>query len=135
MESPPVEIAVAVVEHAGRYLIGLRPPGAPMAGLWEFPGGKLHPGENPAGAAERECLEETGLSVSAGAAYLAVEHEYAHGRLRLHYMKCTLGDACQQASTPAVPERFRWVPVAELSRYEFPPANAGLIELLQRGDG
>ena len=53
----PVEIAIAVVEHEGRFLIGLRPPGAPLAGLWEFAGGKLEPGETPQMAAARECLE------------------------------------------------------------------------------
>jgi len=139
MTSEPVEIAVAVVAHAGRYLIGLRPPGAPLAGLWEFPGGKLRAGETPAAAAQRECLEETGLNVSAGAAYPTVDHAYAHGRLRLHFIACALvcetSNSRQHASPPTVPARFRWVTAEELSQYEFPPANARLIELLQRGGG
>jgi 8-oxo-dGTP diphosphatase len=132
MDSRLVEIAVAVIEHEGRYLVGLRPAGAPLAGLWEFPGGKLQMGETPAAAAQRECWEETGLSVTAGAAYPTVEHEYAHGRLRLHFIACSLRDFAPGTLVPEVAERFRWVPAAELSRYDFPAANAALIELLQQ---
>jgi 8-oxo-dGTP diphosphatase len=129
-----MEIAVAVVEHEGRYLIGLRPAGVPLAGLWEFPGGKLEPGETPAAAAERECLEETGLRVRAGAAYPLVEQQCTHGLLRLHFFACALIDAPSLASQswPAVPERFRWVIAEELGDYEFPAANAGLLEVLRR---
>ncbi len=133
MNSPLVEIAVAVVEHEGRLLIGLRPAGVPLAGLWEFPGGKLHHGETPSAAAQRECWEETGLNVVAGDAYPMVEHEYVHGRLRLHFFACTLRNAGTGTPAPTLAERFRWVPAAELSQYEFPKANAALIELLQRG--
>ncbi len=61
--SPRVEIAIAVVERDGQFLIGLRPEGESLAGYWEFPGGKLDPGEQAADAARRECLEETGLEV------------------------------------------------------------------------
>ena len=64
---PSQQIAVAVVEHDGRFLVGLRPAGKPLAGFSEFPGGKVHSGETPAEAAERECREETGLSVVVGA--------------------------------------------------------------------
>ncbi len=52
-------IAIAVVEHDGNFLIGLRPSGAVLGGLWEFPGGKVEPDETPEAAAARECLEET----------------------------------------------------------------------------
>ena len=54
-------IAIAVVLHNDCVLIGVRPAGATLAGLWEFPGGKIEAGETPNEAAERECLEETGL--------------------------------------------------------------------------
>ncbi|MBI3839784.1 MAG: NUDIX domain-containing protein, partial [Planctomycetia bacterium] len=59
----PVEIAVAVVEGDGKFLIGQRETGVPLAGLWEFPGGKVEPGEPAENAAIRECLEETGWLV------------------------------------------------------------------------
>ena len=59
--SDVTSIAVAVVEHEGRVLIGQRPPGTALAGYWEFPGGKIGAGERAEEAARRECLEETGL--------------------------------------------------------------------------
>ncbi|MBX3415870.1 MAG: (deoxy)nucleoside triphosphate pyrophosphohydrolase [Pirellulales bacterium] len=123
-----VTIAVAVVEHEGRYLIGLREPGVPLAGYWEFPGGKVRDDETPAQAAARECLEETGLAVSVGKLHALVDHAYEHGHLRLHFF------ACQTQGVPApVPERFRWVAASELASYRFPPANVGLVEQLIRG--
>ena len=123
------EIAIAVVEHDGRYLIGLRPPNVPLPGLWEFPGGKLRPGETPAQAAERECLEETGLAIVVGEAFPDVLHTYEHGRLLLHFFRCRLGDPVAAA---AVPTRFRWVPGGKLVDYAFPAANAELVASLVR---
>ena len=59
----PTDIAIAVVEQHGQFLIGQRPADVALGGLWEFPGGKVEPGELPVNAAIRECLEETGLVV------------------------------------------------------------------------
>ena len=55
-------IAIAIVEYDGLFLVGQRPPDVPLAGLWEFPGGKVQAGETPEAAAARECFEETGLT-------------------------------------------------------------------------
>lgn len=121
----PTEIAIAVVEHRERFLIGQRPSGVPLAGLWEFPGGKVQPGETPAQAAQRECLEETGLRVMIGEAYPSVVHEYDHDRLRLHFFSATPVDPEQALQPP-----FRWVARVELAEHEFPPANQALIQHL-----
>ncbi len=121
----PTQIAIAVVEHAERFLIGKRPAGVPLAGLWEFPGGKIQPGETPEQAAERECGEETGLQVVIGAAYPSVVHQYDHDRLRLHFFSATPVDPEQ---TPLPP--FRWVARGELGEYEFPSANQALVKHL-----
>ena len=126
---PPTEIAIAVVARDGEFLIGQRPAGVPLAGLWEFPGGKLLPGETPATAAARECQEETGLHVQVGEAYPDVVHDYDHGRLRLHFFACQPVDPDQ---TPLAP--FRWVARARLADYSFPAANARLVAWLVAGE-
>lgn len=123
----PVEIAVAVVERDGSFLIGLRREGQPLAGYWEFPGGKVHPGETAADAAVRECLEETGLAVRVKSEYPAVAHTYAHGTLRLRFFACELTKEGALESD----SRFRWVPRGELTSYEFPAANQTLLVALQ----
>lgn len=125
----PTLIAVAVVQQGGRVLVGRRPAGAELAGLWEFPGGKILEGETPQQAAARECLEETGLAVRILGEYSRVEHQYEHGLLRLHFL------AAEPVDPAAAPrEPYRWVPVGELDRYEFPAANAAVLRrLLGRG--
>jgi len=116
------EIAIAVVEHDGLYLIGRRPADAVLGGLWEFPGGKIEPGESPQEAAVRECREESGLEVTVEGRYPQVAHVYPHGRVLLHFFACRPRDASQTLRAP-----YRWIPAADLDRYEFPPANAELL--------
>ncbi len=91
----PVLIAIAVVEQDGNFLIGRRPTGSVLAGLWEFPGGKIHSGETPAAAAARECLEETGLAVDVVYEYPRVDHRYEHGPVALHFFRCRSQDPSQ----------------------------------------
>ena len=122
----PTRIAIAVVEHDGRYLIGRRGEGAPLAGLWEFPGGKIQAGETAELAAARECLEETGLAVEVGPAYPSVSHQYAHGEVALEFFACR---PLEPARIPKAP--FRWVLAADLGDYEFPEANGGLVAYLK----
>ncbi|MFN0018007.1 MAG: NUDIX domain-containing protein [Pirellulaceae bacterium] len=122
------QIAIAVVERAGCFLIGQRPPGVPLAGLWEFPGGKMELQETAREAAVRECREETELAVEAEGTWLVQEEEYPHGRVRLHFIACRV--AAQEASEPKPP--FRWVPGHELTTYEFPSGNRELLTLLAK---
>jgi mutator protein MutT len=122
-----VEIAVAVVEDAEQFLIGLRPEGVPLAGLWEFPGGKVEPGETAENAAIRECLEETGLVVRITGEYPPTSYSYQHAAVELRFFACALIPGERE-----VPARFRWVKPADLSKYSFPPANSRLLELLSK---
>jgi mutator protein MutT len=121
-------IAVAVVEHAGRFLVGQRPEGVPLAGLWEFPGGKVQPDETPQQAAMRECLEETGLVVEVTGQYEPVEYQYEHGRLHLDFFACRPRDPSADPRPP-----FGWFERQDLAHMQFPAANARLIaELVAR---
>jgi mutator protein MutT len=116
-------IAIAVVRHQGRYLVGRRPEGAPLAGLWEFPGGKAEPEESLEAAAVRECLEEAGLEVAVTGEFPPVAHTYAHGVVELHFFACQLVGPSQEPRAP-----FRWVDGSELGRLEFPAANREMVE-------
>ncbi|OYV67984.1 MAG: hypothetical protein B7Z74_08935 [Deltaproteobacteria bacterium 21-66-5] len=118
-------IAVAVIEWHGSFLVGRRPDGVPLAGLWEFPGGKVEPNETARLAAAREALEETGVAVEVGPEYPLVNYDYSHDRVLLHFFACT---PLEPYSIPRPP--FEWVPAAKLAALQFPPANAGLIERL-----
>src|SRR5262245_43646785 len=125
----PTRIAIAVVEQEGRFLIGQRPVGVPLAGLWEFPGGKIEPGETAEQAAARECLEEAGLVVQPTFRYPAAAHEYAHGTVELEFIACTISR--DESGVPQPP--FRWVERQSLAAYEFPAANRELIRQLLAG--
>jgi 8-oxo-dGTP diphosphatase len=122
----PTPIAIAVVEHEGRFLIGQRPPGVPLAGLWEFPGGKIEIGETPEQAAVRECLEETGVQVESLFRYPEQTQDYSHGSVHLIFVACRPTAAA--SDMPRMP--FQWVPQSDLRRYEFPLGNRGLLHLL-----
>lgn len=121
-------IAIAVVEKEDAYLVGRRPADVPLAGLWEFPGGKVEVGETSEQAAVRECLEETGLHVVAGAKLAEIEHTYAHGELTLVVFLTSVAQASREAA-PRAP--FQWIPRLEVIKLEFPPANRPILKLLE----
>ena len=120
-----IRVAVAVVEQGGRYLIGQRPADVVLAGFWEFPGGKLRPGESPEEAAVRECREETGLDVLATGRHSTVVERYPHGAVEVTFIMCRPVSSAEELQAP-----FRWVAAADLPEYRFPSANAALIRQL-----
>ncbi|KMZ11240.1 Mutator mutT protein (7,8-dihydro-8-oxoguanine-triphosphatase) [Candidatus Burkholderia humilis] len=84
------EVAVGVMVHAdGRYLLAQRPAGKPYEGYWEFPGGKLEPGESIEAALGRELHEELGIDVKACELWRTLEHDYPHAYVRLFFCKVT----------------------------------------------
>jgi 8-oxo-dGTP pyrophosphatase MutT (NUDIX family) len=85
----------------------------------------LQPGETPAAAAVRECLEESGLDVEVIGELLRTTHQYEHGLLEIHFFDCHPIDNAQMPNAP-----FRWTPQAELSTLQFPEANAALTKVL-----
>jgi len=125
MNCPITRVAVAVVEWNDHFLVGPRPAGRPLAGYWEFPGGRVEPGESPSQAAVRECGEETGLQVEVVASYGEVLHTYDHGPVQLYFLACRPAAVQQSPHAP-----FRWIARQELGQLQFPPANATVLARL-----
>ena len=126
---------MAVVYCDGQYLIGRRPSHVRQGGLWEFPGGKILPGETVEQAAMRECREETDLTVQALDCLRVVEQLYDGGAdgsdqhppyaVKISFI------ACRPVSLSAEPKSpFRWVAANELADYPFPAANTEIIRQL-----
>lgn len=125
MPNTTQQIAIAVVEHDDRFLIGQRPSGVALAGFWEFPGGKTQPGESPHECAVRECREETGLEVEVTGLYLDHVERYHYGSVHLHFFRCRPRHPAQSPREP-----FRWVARADLAGHGFPAGNRRLLEIL-----
>jgi A/G-specific adenine glycosylase len=124
---PHYEIVVAAIRNRGRYLLGRRPEGGLLGGLWEFPGGKLEAGENHTQALLREAREELGVRIAVGGLVASVNHAYSHFKVTLHVYRCTLksGRPCARAHT-----KLRWTAPAEFERFAFPKANHKFLHLL-----
>jgi len=124
----PVEVAAAVIERDGRYLITRRLEGTHLAGLWEFPGGKLLPGEKPEDALRRELKEELGVEAAVGEVMETLDWAYPEKSVRLLFFRCAL----EGEPIPLEGQEMRWVKSSELSGYRFPDADATLISRLSR---
>ncbi|MEK0416447.1 MAG: hypothetical protein RI949_453 [Pseudomonadota bacterium] len=84
----PVDVAVGIlVDGQGRFLLTSRPPGKVYAGYWEFPGGKLEPGETVEQALRRELQEEIGVTIGEAPVWRIEEFDYPHARVRLHFCR------------------------------------------------
>ncbi len=122
--------AVALVDPDGRVLIAQRPEGKSMAGLWEFPGGKVEAGETPEHALVRELHEELGIETATSC--LAPIAFASHGYEKFHLLMPVF--ACRKwAGTlrPREGQSLKWVAPKELSRYPMPPADLPLVGLLR----
>ncbi len=87
-ERTPVDVAVGVlIDPAGRFLLTSRPEGKVYAGYWEFPGGKVEPGETVEAALRRELHEELGITIGPAHAWQVEMVDYPHALVRLHFMK------------------------------------------------
>ena len=128
MRDAPVPIAIAVVQHDGLFLVGRRQSGQVLAGMHEFPGGKIKPGETNEQAATRECLEETGIEVRVVKHLMSHVHSYEHGAVKLAFFLCRPNGA---PADPKLP--FQWLTREQLNACEFPAGNSPLIDALARG--
>ena len=122
-----IHVAVGVVITDRRVLLSQRPRHLHQGGLWEFPGGKVEAAESVFAALCRELHEELGITVRAATPLVRIDHNYPDRAVVLDVWRVT--DYAGQARGREG-QQWRWVPVAELSSYEFPAANAQIVELL-----
>ena len=118
--------AVALIDPDGRVLIAERPAGKVMAGLWEFPGGKVEPGETPEAALIRELEEELGIGTWASclAPLTFASHAYPKFHLLMPLYTCRRWEGTVTAREG---QELAWVPPNRLRRYPMPPADEPLI--------
>jgi len=126
-----VDVAVVVItDAAGRLFVQRRREAGPLDGVWEFPGGRVEPGETPAQAAVREAREETGADVVLGEILDDVAHRYPDRVVRIRFYRARAAD---DAALPGASETVRWAAPAELLAWPIPEANRPLIARLARG--
>lgn len=122
--------AVVLVDVDGRVLIAQRPEGKSMAGLWEFPGGKVEPGETPEAALIRELEEELGIETWASclAPFTFASHTYDTFHLLMPLFVCRKWEGTAMAREHTA---LKWVRAARLSDYPMPPADVPLVAMLR----
>ena len=122
--------AVALVDADGRILLAQRPAGKSMAGLWEFPGGKVDPGETPETALIRELAEELGIDVAASclAPFTFASHSYPDFHLLMPLYVCRKWSGIV---TGREAQQLKWVRPPQLADYAMPPADKPLVALLR----
>ncbi len=121
--------ACALIDADGRVLIAQRPANKSMAGLWEFPGGKVEAGERPEGTLIRELREELAIAVQEAclAPFTFASHAYADFHLLMPLYVCRRWDGTPQAVEH---QALKWVKPRELRSYPMPPADLPLIPML-----
>lgn len=131
MSRPLVLVAAAaLVDRDNRVLIAQRPEGKSMAGLWEFPGGKVHDGETPEQALVRELGEELGIEVcdTCLAPFTFASHDYPDFHLLMPLFLCRNweGDVVAREG-----QALKWVRASRMGEYPMPPADLPLIPMLR----
>ena len=129
-DKPTIRVVAAEAERDGRYLITQRRPEATLPLLWEFPGGKVEPGETDSEALTRELSEEMAIEVEVGDEVLAVMREYDKYFIDFHVYSVRISSAEIQRVQV---HDFKWVTVAELADYDFPAADQESVDQLLRG--
>jgi A/G-specific adenine glycosylase len=121
-----IEVAVAVIERDGRLLLQERPAGGLLAGLWEFPGGKVEPGESLTAALRREVREELGVEIEAVRRLTTVRHAYTRFEATIHAFRCRIAEA---GFVPG--PRRRWATLKAIRRYPLPSGSVKIVDFLE----
>lgn len=120
-----VHVAVGVIKKNNAIFICKRADEQHQGGLWEFPGGKVEAGESVFAALKRELIEEVGLTIHSSSQLMVIEHDYGDKcvKLDVHVVSNFSGEA-----HGAEGQLSEWVAISELGNYDFPEANADIIE-------
>jgi mutator protein MutT len=128
---PPIDVVAGVIRREdGRVLITQRLADDTLGGYWEFPGGKVEPGEDLAAALARELREELGVEAKIGAQIHHIAHAYPDRDVRLYFFDARITSGEPQKLEVA---DLRWVTLDELMDYQFPEADRPLLEQLRAG--
>ncbi len=122
-----IDVTAGLVFRDGRLLITQRKPEAHLGGLWEFPGGKLEPGESFEAALVRELAEELAIEVEVGPLIEEISHDYPEKSVRLKFFQCRW---LRNEPHPHDVQALVWIGRAQLLDYEFPAADARLLDRL-----
>jgi len=123
-----IEVSAALIFRDGKILITQRHTSAHLGGLWEFPGGKCEPGETFEQCLVREIQEELGMEVEVGRLFEEISHTYAEKAVHLKFFICKFISGIPQPLDCAA---FKWIEKAEMAEFEFPAADARLLEKLR----
>jgi 8-oxo-dGTP diphosphatase len=123
-------VAVALIDIDGRVLLAQRPEGKHLAGLWEFPGGKVHEGETPEAAVVRELREELAVDITESclAPFTFASHAYEDFQLLMPLYVCRVWKG---TPTPLEGQTLRWVRPMAMASLPMPPADAPLVAMLR----
>ena len=118
---PHYEVVAAAIHKNGKYLLGKRPDSSMLAGLWEFPGGKVEEGETHEEALAREIKEELDIDVKVNEFLVSVDHAYSHYTVTLHLYRC---EHLQGKPKNLYHSEVKWIPRKQFDQYPFPSANS-----------
>jgi 8-oxo-dGTP diphosphatase len=123
-----IEVAAGLVFRQGKLLIAQRRAKDHLGGLWEFPGGKREPGESFADCLARELREELSIEVRVLECVFSVTHTYPEKTVFLQFHRCAW---LKHEPQPIGCQAFAWIEPKNISQYEFPPADAQLLDQLK----
>ena len=125
-----IRVTAAVIEKEGKILCAQRPQNDALAGLWEFPGGKIEPGEAPEACLRREIQEELGLEIEVRSLLCKTLHEYPGKIIELHVYRCRLEDPRQLPARLESHQAIQWLSPEELLTLTWAPADLEAVRLL-----
>lgn len=129
VDRTPLAVCAAVIEHQGKYLLTERPANKQQGGYWEFPGGKIDPGESPHQALKRELREELDISIEIGPLLETVHYHYAWGSVLIIAYLC---QHCSGEIKHLEVADHAWVAPEQFDRYPILPADQPILAKLQQ---